>query len=82
MLKSYFELLCPSLSLNVTPAGKVRPCVNYTLLCTGIMTVNHNKYKIMNVTGYGTIMIKISIERSWNFSWKVFTTEQMFTKLT
>ena len=27
-------------------------------------------------------MIKISVELSWNFSWKVFTTGQMFTRLT
>ena len=27
-------------------------------------------------------MIKISVELIWNFSWKVFTTGQMFTRLT
>jgi len=36
----------------------------------------------MNVKGYGTTMIKISIELSLNFNWKVFTAEQMFTRLT
>jgi len=30
MLKSYFELLCPSLSL-LTPLGKIPPCVNFVL---------------------------------------------------
>jgi len=36
----------------------------------------------MNVKGYGIIMIKISVELSWNFSWEVFTTGEMFTRLT
>jgi len=52
------------------------------LLFARIMTVNHNLYKIMNAKGYGIIMIKISVELSWNVSWKVFTTGQMFTRLT
>jgi len=81
MLESYFERLCTSLSL-VRPDGKIPPSLNYTLLCAGIMTLKHNKYKIMNVKGYGTIMIKILVEFSWNFSWKVFTTGQIFTRLT
>jgi len=81
MLKSYFELLCTSLTL-VDPTGKSPPSVNYTLLCTGITTLNHKEYKIMNVKGYGTTMIKIADELSWNFNWKVFTAEQMFTRLT
>jgi len=46
------------------------------------MTLNHNLYKLMNVKGYGIIMIKISVELSWNFSWEVFTTGEMFTRLT
>jgi len=46
------------------------------------MTLNHNLYKIMNVKGYGIRMIKISVELSWNFSWNVFTTGQMFARLT
>jgi len=70
-----------SLSL-VRPAGKIPPFVNYTLLCAGIMTLNNNEYNIMNVIGHGTIMIKIYVELSWNFSWKVFRTGQMFTRLT
>ena len=36
----------------------------------------------MNVKGYGIIMVKISVELSWNFTWEVFTTGQMFTKMT
>ena len=52
------------------------------LLFAIIMTLNHNLYKIMNAKGYGIIMIKISVELSWNVSWKVFTTRQMFTRLT
>jgi len=36
----------------------------------------------MNVKRYGIIMIKILVVLSWNFSWKVFTTGQMFTRLT
>jgi len=52
------------------------------LLFGRIMTLNHNLYKIMNAKGYGIIMIEISVELSWNFSWKVFTTGQMFTRLT
>jgi len=36
----------------------------------------------MNVKGYGIIMIKLSVELSWNFTSKVFTTGQMFTRLT
>ena len=63
MLKSYFELLCTSLTL-VGPTGKSPPSVNYTLLCTGITTLNHNEYKIINVNGYGTTMINISVEFS------------------
>jgi len=63
MLKSYFELLCTSLTL-VEPTGKSLPSVNYTLLCTGITTLNHKEYKIMNVKGYGTTMIKIADELS------------------
>ena len=81
MLKSYFELLCTPLTL-VGPTGKSPPSVNYTLICTGITTLKDKKYKIMNVKGYGTTMIKISVELSGNFSWKVFTAEQMFTRLT
>jgi len=27
------------------------------LLCAGIMTLNHNEYKIINVIGYETTMI-------------------------
>jgi len=46
------------------------------------MTLSHNLYKTMNVKGYGIIMVKISVELSWNFTWKVFTAEQMFTRLT
>ena len=46
------------------------------LLFARIMTLNHNLCKIMNAKGYGIIMIKISVELSWNFSWKVFTTGQ------
>jgi len=80
MLECYLELLCTSLSL-VRPTGKNSPSVSYTLLCAGIMSVDHNEYKIMNVIGYGTKMIKISVELSWNFSWNVFTTGQMFTRL-
>jgi len=64
------------------PLGKIPPSANYGLLCTGIMTLNHNNYKIMNVIGYGTIMTKISVPLSWNFSWKVFTAGKMFTRLT
>jgi len=52
-----------------------------SLLFARIMTLNHNLYKIMNVKGYGIIMIKISVELSWNFSWKVFITGQIFTRL-
>jgi len=63
MLKSYFELLCTSLTL-VGPTGKSPPSVTYTLLSTGITTLNHKEYKIMNVIGYGTTMIKISVELS------------------
>jgi len=63
MLKSYFELLCTSLPL-VGPPGKCPPSVNYTLLCTGITTLNYKEYKIMNVKGYGTAMIKISVDLS------------------
>jgi len=63
------------------PAGIIPLFVNYTLLCAGIMTLQYHEYKIMNVIGYGTIMIKISVEHSWNFSWNVFTTGQMFTRL-
>ena len=48
------------------------------LLFARIMTLKHNLQKIMNVKGYGIIMIKISVE----LSWKVFTTGQMFTRLT
>ena len=36
----------------------------------------------MNAKDYGIIMIKISVDLSWNFSWKVFTTGQMFARLT
>jgi len=36
----------------------------------------------MNVKGYGNIMVKISVELNWNFTWKVFTTGKMFTRLT
>ena len=36
----------------------------------------------MNAKGYGIMTIKISVELTWNFSWKVFTTGQMFTRLT
>jgi len=74
-LESYFELLCTSLSL-VRPAGKIPPSVNYTILCAGIMTLNHNVYKIMNVIGYGTTMTKMSVELSWSFSWKLCRTGQ------
>jgi len=42
------------------------------------MILNHSEYKIMNVIGYGTIMIKISVELIWNDSWKVFMTGKMF----
>ena len=65
-LESYFELLCTSLSL-VRPPGKIPPSANYTLLFSGIMTLNHNEYKIMNVIGYGTIMIKYQLRlvRIW-----------------
>jgi len=37
MLKSYFELLCTSLTL-VAPIGKSPPSVNYTL-CTGHLSM-------------------------------------------
>jgi len=53
-LESYFELLCTSLSF-VRPPDKIPASVNYTLLCTGIMTLNHNGYEIMNVIGCGII---------------------------
>jgi len=55
MLKSYFELLCTSLTL-VEPTGKSPPSVNYTLLCTGITTLNHKEYKIMKC------------KRLWNYN--------------
>jgi len=80
VLESYFELLCTSLSF-VMPAGIIALFVNYTLLCAGIMTLNQHDYKIMNVISYGTTRIKISVELSWNFSWNVFTTGLMFTRL-
>jgi len=57
------KLLCTSPSL-VGPTGKSPPSANYTLLCTGITTLNHKEYKIMNAKGYGTAMIKISVELS------------------
>ena len=60
MLKSYFELLSTSLTL-AGPTGKSLLSVNYTLLCTGITTLNH---KMINVKGYGTAMIKILVELS------------------
>jgi len=60
MLECYLVLLCTSLSL-VRPTGKNSPFVNYALLCAGIMSVDHNEYKIMNVLSYGTKMIKISV---------------------
>ena len=63
MLKSYFELLCTSLKL-VGSTGKSPASGTYTLLSTGITTLNHKEYKIMNVIGYGTTMIKISVELS------------------
>jgi len=63
MLESYFELLSTSLSL-VRPAGKIPPSVNYTLLYARIMTLIHNKYKIMNVLGYRTVKIKILVDLS------------------
>jgi len=63
MLKSYFELLSTSLTL-AGPTGKSLLSVNYTLLCTGITTLNHKEYKLMNLKGYGTAMIKISVELS------------------
>jgi len=80
VLESYFELLCTSLSF-VMPAGTIALCVNYTLFCAGIMTLNHHDYKIMNVISYGTTRIKISVKLNWNFSWNVFTTGLMFTRL-
>jgi len=46
MLESYFEYLCISLD---RPAGKIPPFVNYTLLCAGIISLNQNEYKIINV---------------------------------
>ena len=81
MLESYLELLCTSLSLVRLP-GNILPSVNYKAAFGRIMTLNHNLYKIMNVEGYGILMVKISVELSWNFTWKVFTTGQMFTRLT
>jgi len=36
----------------------------------------------MNAKGYRIIIIKISVELTWIFSWKVFTTGQMLTRLT
>jgi len=47
MLESCFERLCTLLSL-VRSAGKIPSSVNYMLLCAGIMSLNHNEYKIMN----------------------------------
>ena len=83
MLESYLELLCASLSL-VRLAGTVISCHLSTIRLhfARIMTLNHNLYKIMNVKGYGIIMVKTSVELSWNFTWKVLTTGQMFTRLT
>ena len=84
MLESYLELLCASLSL-VRLAGNILPSMStISVLFARIMTftLNHNLYKIMNAKGYGIVMIKVSVELSWNFSWKVFTTGQMFTRLT
>jgi len=80
VLESYFELLCTSL-LFVMPAGIIALCVNYTLICAGIMTLNHHDYKITNVIRYGTIRIKISVELSWNYNWNVFTVGLMYTRL-
>ena len=48
MLEISFELLCTSLSL-VRYGDKIPPSVNYTLLCAGIKSLNHNEYKTMNV---------------------------------
>jgi len=43
----------------VRPAGNIPvPSVNYTLICAGIMILNHNEYKILKVIGYGTILKK------------------------
>ena len=81
MLESYFEILCTSLSL-VKPAGKIPPFVNYTQVCSGIMSLNHGEYKIMNVIGLGTIPINVLVVLCWNFIWQVFTAGQMFTRLT
>ena len=63
------------------PAGIIALCVNYTLLCAGIMTLNHHDCKIMNVISYGTTRIKISVELSWNYNWNVFTVGLMYTRL-
>jgi len=44
----------------VRPAGNIPvPSVNYTLICAGIMILNHNEYKILKVIGYGTILKKM-----------------------
>ena len=65
-LESYFELLCTSLSL-VRPPGKIPPSANYTLLCSGIMTLNHNEQnnECNMLWNYND---KISVALSWNFS--------------
>jgi len=62
-VNSYFELLCTSLTL-AGPTSKSPPSVNYMLLRTGITTLNYKEYKIMNVKGYGTTMIKLLVELS------------------
>jgi len=80
MLESYVGHLstCTSRSL-VRPACKILPSVSYTLLCTGIMSLNHNEHKLMNVIRQYND--KISVMLCWSFNWQVITEGQMFTRL-
>ena len=65
--------------LLVKPAGKIPPSVSYALLCAGIMSLNHNEYKLMNVVR--DYKDGISVVLCWSFSWQVFIAGQMFTRL-
>jgi len=66
MLESYFERLFTYTTLSlVRPTRKIPSFDNCTLLFPGIMSLNHNKNKIMNVIrNYND---KISVVFWWNF---------------